>query len=112
MYAPDWQQATKYELHQVYRQAGDLEYLEFLNSIRHTVPSAEYLLSILEHCYKPVDALASLLDPTVTILCTHRADVIKHNQTTLQWLFQHNHVGGIREVGLVTNAALEPDLYR
>ena len=59
-------------LRQVFRQLADPQYARFLEYVRTRTPTPEYLQRVLGRCFRPREALPSLLTKDVTILCTHR----------------------------------------
>lgn len=99
-----WQHAALHELATNVRQASDLEFLSFLNIIRHRAPTQQEIDACLQDCIVDEEQAHALLGPDTTVLCTHVEDVQMYNELMLQALFPNTHV----EVGVALARTAPP----
>lgn len=103
----DFQAAQHLRLTQVYSQAEDFHFAEFLNEVRDKPPTAARLREVLGEWYRPAGSLEEQLDATATVLCTHNRDVSRHNRTALMWHCDKGDLKGqlVHKVHMQHNAA-------
>jgi hypothetical protein len=112
MYSTLWQNAVKFNLTKVFRQAADVEFMEFLNIIRMRKPTQSEIDHYIGMCFwhpESDDEKMEALTPDTTILCTHRKQVAKWNALFLSWMNEEHPdvVPNVYEVHLVHNVPEE-----
>jgi hypothetical protein len=93
MYSTTVQQATQFDFTHVYRQDGDLEYLQFLNIIRVREPTQQEITSVLKQRFRVYIKRSDVktdLTPDTTFICTHYRDVVAYNELVLNWMSKNN----------------------
>ena len=105
---PRYRLFQKYHLTTVLRQASDVDFLSFLNSVRLQNPSQHAIDACLKQCFVSEDAGYAFIDANTTIICTHRNDVAKYNALCLLNFFPSEH---IVEVPVETNAPPELETW-
>ena len=99
--APSWVVAKQHKLQTSVRYASDPLYLSFLNIIRQRPPTETEIEDTLNTCFIDNDMLSHYLNPTTTILCSHREDVTTYNDRIFKTIFAPKD---IIHVTLDTNA--------
>jgi hypothetical protein len=80
----------------------DEPFLQFLQFIRHSVPTQEQIDDCLGKCYVSEAWLQSNADESWTILCSHRAQVTHWNNFMMQKLFKDSST--LRQTTVLTSA--------
>ena len=77
--APSWAIAKQHKLQTSIRHSFDPSYLNFLNIIRQCPPTETEIEDTLSTCFIDNDMLSHYINPTTTILCSHRENIITYN---------------------------------
>ena len=85
--APSWALAKQHKLRTSVRHSSDPSYLNFLNIIRQRPPTEAEIEDTLGTCFIDNDMLSNYLNPTTTILCSHREDVTMYNDCIFKSIF-------------------------